>query len=279
MQFGSRKVETGEPVLYFENISIAALQERSKLVLARGGWENQPRVTWEERSEVSFQMIEGVMSQLSFGILLDAVMMTPEQDKPLLVPMKEGPFSIQYLGQDENYHDQYGIELKHEPKRLPEKKVFIFEYKRGREQRKVYGEFKKMPDRFNRANLTRNCILIHDDDDNVITDTETENEYVVDYYYEYGNEALIYTISKERFNGLFSLEGKFYSKDENEGINYTNLLYMPKVRVVSDINLRLGERADPVVSTFNIVGLPETLGKNSTIVEIIRLGTDIDDNI
>lgn len=279
MQFGSRKVETGEPVLYFENISIAALQERSKLVMARGGWENQPRVTWEERSEVSFQMIEGVMSQLSFGILLDAVMMAPEQDKPLLVPMKEGPFSIQYLGQDENYHDQYGIELKHEPKRLPEKKVFIFEYKRGREQRKVYGEFKKMPDRFNRANLTRNCILIHDDDNNIITDTETENEYVVDYYYEYGDEALIYTISKERFNGLFSLEGKFYSKDENEGINYTNLLYMPKVRVVSDINLRLGERADPVVSTFNIVGLPETLGKNSTIVEIIRLGTDIDDNI
>ena len=54
---------------------------------------------------------------------------------------------------------------------------------------------------------------------------------------------------------------------------------MPKVRVVSDISLRLGERADPVVSTFNIVGLPETLGKNSTIVEITRLGTDIDGNI
>jgi hypothetical protein len=47
---------------------------------------------------------------------------------------------------------------------------------------------------------------------------------------------------------------------------------MPKVRVVSNINLRLGERADPTVSTFNIVGLPETVGnKKNLILEIIRL--------
>jgi len=108
---------------------------------------------------------------------------------------------------------------------------------------------------------------------------DIEKEYVVDYYYEYGDEALIYTIAKERFNGLFSLEGKFYAKDENEGLNYTNLIYMPKVRIVSDINLRLGERADPAVSTFNIIGLPEFTGKNSVVVEITRLGENVDDNI
>jgi len=96
---------------------------------------------------------------------------------------------------------------------------------------------------------------------------------VVDYYYEYRDEALVYAIEKERFNGLFTLEGKFYSKDENEGQNYTNILYMPKVRVVSNINLRLGERADPTVSTFNILGLPETVGDNKNLImEITRLG-------
>jgi len=52
--FGSRRFEAGEPVLYFENIKIAALQEHSKLVMARGGWLNAPRVTWEEKSEVEF---------------------------------------------------------------------------------------------------------------------------------------------------------------------------------------------------------------------------------
>ena len=40
--------------MYFENISIAALGEKSSLVMARGGWMNSPRVTWEDRSEVTF---------------------------------------------------------------------------------------------------------------------------------------------------------------------------------------------------------------------------------
>jgi len=92
---------------------------------------------------------------------------------------------------------------------------------------------------------------------------------------------LFYTIQKERFNGLFTLEGKFYSKDENEGKNYTNLIYMPKVRVVSNINLRLGERADPSTSVFNIIGLPENTinNRNGLILEITRLNEDIDGNI
>jgi len=56
---------------------------------------------------------------------------------------------------------------------------------------------------------------------------------------------------------------------------------MPKVRVVSDINLRLGERADPTMSVFNIIALPETVSSNkqSLIMEITRLSEDIDGNI
>ena len=122
-------------------------------------------------------------------------------------------------------------------------------------------------------------MAIYEDKD-LQEDADIDKEYLVDYYYEYGEEALIYTVQKERFNGLFTLEGKFYSKDENEGRNYTNLIYMPKVRIVSDINLRLGERADPTVSVFNIIGLPETTtDKKSMILEITRLGEDIDEEI
>ena len=103
------------------------------------------------------------------------------------------------------------------------------------------------------------CIQIFEDK-NCETLADNSREYLVDYYYEYEKEALIYRVQKERFNGLFTLEAKFYSKDENEGQNYTNILYMPKVRIVSNINLRLGERADPTVSNFTIIGLPETVG-------------------
>ena len=126
-------------------------------------------------------------------------------------------------------------------------------------------------------NETLTCIKVFDDKERQI-EADATKTYIVDYYYEYKDEALIYTIQKERFNGLFTLEGKFYSKDENDGLNYTNLIYMPKVRVVSDINLRLGERADPTTSVFNIIGLPENVGGNrkSMILEITRLSEDID---
>jgi hypothetical protein len=42
----------------------------------------------------------------------------------------------------------------------------------------------------------------------------------------------------------------------------------------------LGERADPTVSTFNIIGLPETVGEfKNLIMEITRLGEPIDGDI
>jgi hypothetical protein len=109
---------------------------------------------------------------------------------------------------------------------------------------------------------------------------ENDRKYVIDYYYNYEHEAITYLLEKERFNGLFTLEAKFYSKDENEGRKYTNVMFMPKVRIVSNINLRLGERADPTVSTFNIIGMPETVGEyKNLIVDITRLNDDIDADI
>ena len=76
------------------------------------------------------------------------------------------------------------------------------------------------------------------------------------------------------------MEAKFYTKDENDGLNYTNLITMPKVRVVSNINLRLGERADPTVSVFNIIAMPDkTDDSNSAIMKIVHLNEDLDADI
>jgi hypothetical protein len=54
MRFGPRMLEEGEPVLYFENVSMSVLNEKSSPIMARGGWANLPRVIWEDRSEVQF---------------------------------------------------------------------------------------------------------------------------------------------------------------------------------------------------------------------------------
>ena len=268
MIFGNRQVEADEPVLYFENISMSTLREKNSVIMARGGWSNMPRVIWEDRSEVEFVLSEGVISSVSLGILLSTQIMTKGKDKSFLMPKREGPY----------FPDENGrIHLEHWPVDYPTKKTFIFDFERDVVQQKIYG--KKIfdePDTFDPTSFVP-CLELYKDKE--LTElADTDREYLIDYYYEYNKESLVYTIQKERFNGLFTLEGRFYSKDENDGYNYTNLIYMPKVRVVSDINLRLGERADPSVSVFNIIALPENINnKNSLILEITRLGEDLDE--
>lgn len=267
MQFGNRYIEAEEPVLYFDNINMSLLTEQNKPVFARGGWANMPRVIWDERSEVQFQIIDGVMSQVGMSILLGANVASKQINKPLYINKREGPFTM----------INGCIDLQHRPVEPNIKKTFIFDYDRDAIQEKIYGKrIEGIIDGFgnpvNRIELYK--------DKNLTTPAENNRKYMVDYYYEYEDEALIYTVQKERFNGLFTLEAKFYSKDENEGQNYTNVLWMPKVRIVSNIDLRLGERADPTVSTFNIIGLPETVGDyKNLIMDITRLNTDIDADI
>ena len=279
MQFGSRYIESEEPILYFENISMAILSERNNTIMARGGWANMPRVIWEDRSEVTFTMSEGVMSSVGMGILLSSNVISNEQrEGPILISKREGPFILTRKQVDGEKNPVHVLYLSHQPVYYPTKKIFIFEYTRDAIQKKVYGKQLNVEDP-----LGRICMAIYETKDVTSDDAipaDINKEYLVDYYYEYGDEALLYAVQKERFNGLFTLEGKFYSKDENEGKEYTNLLYMPKVRIVSDINLRLGERADPTVSVFNIIGLPETTtDRKNMILEITRLNEDLSEQV
>ena len=277
MQFGNRYIEADEPVLYFDNVNMSLVTEQNRPVFARGGFGNLPRVIWEDRSEVQFQMVEGVMSSVGMGILLSSNVLSEEDKQPLYIHMKEGPLepSMNNI-----------VQIKHWPVLYPEKKTFIFDYERKAIQEKKYGkEYISSSDQEKLENheIEKKDILpriaIFDDKECKIPAKKTR-KYIIDYYYKYEDEALIYSVQKERFNGLFTLEAKFYSKDENEGNRYTNVLYMPKVRIVSNINLRLGERADPTVSTFNIIGLPETVGnQKNLIMEITRLGIDTDADI
>ena len=268
MKFGERQLEAEEPVLYFEKIKISSLTEQNKPVLARGGWLNMPQVVWEDRSEVQFSLSEGVLSNISMGILLSAHVTYKAPQIEQLVSKREGPYDPV----------QHRIFIEHWPVSVDKKKTFIYEYDRDVAQKKIYGKrIYGEQDPWDNS-IERPCIELYEDKDLTIL-ADDSKQYIIDYYYEYLDEALIYAVQKERFNGLFTLEGKFYSKDETDGFKYTNLIYMPKVRVVSDINLRLGERADPTVATFHIIGLPESQpgNMNGLILKMTHLGKDIDE--
>lgn len=249
MSFGARRVEEGEPVLYFDHIAMSTLTEMSTPIIARGGWGNMPRVIWEDRSEITFSMTEGVMNSTGLGILLSAKMLERGKRDVLCIPRKEGPF---LLNEDNGHYCDYF------PSK--EKKMFCYRFMDGVIQERVpittYG--KKI----------------------IVDNGEQDSEYLLDYYFEYGDESILYLIEKERFMGTFTLEGKFYTKDEVYGKNITNVLTMPKVRIVSGINLRLGERAEPTTSVFNVIAAPvKTEESNDELMRIVRLSEDIDADI
>lgn len=257
MNFGSRRVEVGEPILYFEKVNMAQLNEQSRPIMARGGWGNMPHVIWEDRSEMTFALSEGVMSSIGMGILMSADMVNHEDAKNgnLYIQKREGPF----------YLDDLTMSYKLNRTPAQDKKIFLFEYEREVPQKKIDMKAEG---------------LVIDKDILRYKNGDINKQYLIDYYFKYGEEALVYYIEKERFNGTFSLEAKFYTKDENDGINTTNIMFMPKVRVVSDINLRLGERADPTVSVFNVIAMPEkTEESREMIMKIVRLGEDFDADI
>ena len=99
---------------------------------------------------------------------------------------------------------------------------------------------------------------------------------MVNYYYYSKNSGTIYTLNRERKANLYSLEATFYLKDENDGLLHTGILEMPKVYIMSNINLRMGERADPTVGTFRIVAMPEDVdGYDSMVCRVTYLDDDI----
>ena len=188
MQFGSRELEVGEPVLYFKNVSISTLRERNSPIFARGGWANMPRVIWDERSEVEFILSEGVLSSISMGLVLGSNVAQAAASEPVYVHKVTEP-----LETEEGAAGKTLIHILGEPVVYPEKKGFVFEFENDAIQKKVYGEIE------GRDILGRNIISVWEDKNHSIP-ADKSKEYIVDYYYKYDDTALIYKLQKERFN-------------------------------------------------------------------------------
>lgn len=239
---GPYSFEPGEPVLSFENIQVALLSENTKVIAARGGFLNQPRVIWEDRSDVTFQFANGTLNAISLNMLLEANIL---QQQTICVPIQE------IIELDEN-----GVGyLTHAP--LQTKQRFYKPYEYGNIQPK-----KMRP--------------IEDNQKLSFGREYAGTTIVADYYFLPKEPPIIYTMSRERKNNLYSLEATFYLKDENDGLLHSGILEMPKVYIMSNINLRMGERADPTVGTFKIVAMPETAeGYDSMVCRITFLDEDI----
>ncbi len=245
---GTKFYRAGEPILYFEKIQISELQENTKLIMARGGHGNYPHVVWENFGDFRFRLTEGVLSKASFSILSNAGAFEREAGEMIKKVPKREILTV------------YGgyVTAMYAP--LTEK-LFIYA--------------------LNDDGVTEEEIRSYTVDGRKIIVGEQYNnkQIVIDYYFEYINAYTNYIIGSEKIDEILCLEGKAYFKDEVTGLNKTFLFEIPKMKITSNLDIVMGEKASPTISVFNVIGLPIKEKNQWVVSKMYLLSDDIDNDI
>lgn len=239
IEAGGKTIESGEVVARFDNILIANFQEIKDRVAARGGFDNRARVFWEETEEVKINFSQGVFSKMQLALLANAKLLESTQEKPVVVSKRET------ISTDENGNFTLSKE--------PLGKVFAYDSCTGK-----------------KVNFTF---------ENNIYNTTEANEVIVDYEYSYTDGATNMVIGQRLVPGFLTLEGKTRLKDDTTGQVVTGIIKIPKLKLMSDLSIRLGREAIPVVANFSVAGFPTGSKGNKKVMEFIVLNSDIDADI
>ena len=98
----------------------------------------------------------------------------------------------------------------------------------------------------------------------------------VDYNYNYSNNALIYQIGNSLINTYVELEGRTRVKDDTTGIVTTCIIKIPKLQLLSDLSIKLGESATPIMAYFKGIAIPTGERGEQYVCEFYFLEDDID---
>jgi len=87
------------------------------------------------------------------------------------------------------------------------------------------------------------------------------------------------TVGRPLTNGYLSLTGKTRVKDEVTGQVKTGIINIPKLKLMSDLSMRLGDNATPIVGQLDAIAIPVGNRGNKKVMEILFLEDDIDSDM
>lgn len=234
-----RVFETGEVIARFDKIQLANFREITSRVSAKGGKNNPALVVWEDPREIQLSFTQGIFSKVQFAMLSNAKLIKTE-------PGEKTSISSHFVGES----DEDGkIQLN------KEKISNVFVY-----NAKTFEKINPIS-----VDLEKGVIVI----ENSYCDVE------VDFQYEYTNEVSIMSVGQRLIEGFLLLEGKTRVKDDITGKMRTAILRIPRLKLVSDLSMRLGREAGPLLANFAAVGYP-TIGRDKKVMEMLFLNDDID---
>ena len=240
IEMSGRVFLPGEVIARFDKIQLANFKEVTNRISANGGYDNRSLVIWEDPKEIQLNFTQGIFSKRQFALLSNANLVKSEASTEILI-------SAHYVGESDDTGKIY----------LGKNNIRnIFCY-----NTKTYEKIEPIKIDQERGEL-------------VLAETYCEVE--VDFQYVYTNGATTMTIGRKLISGYLQLEGKTRVKDDITGKTRTAILRIPRLKLVSDLSMRLGREASPVTASFNAIGLPEGGRGSKKIMELLFLNDDID---
>lgn len=242
IEIAGKRFAAGETLCVFDKIELANFQEIKSRTTAHGGFADRGHVFWESTKEINLIFSQGIFNTLQFGLLANAKVIYEEAGKALIIPKRE-----------EVESDSEG--------------VFTF-------SEKPYGNFFI----YKKNDATR--IIDYDIIDAKHVSIESPYiQLILDYGYEYFGGIKMVKIGQGLIEGFLRLEGKTRVKDDISGNVRTGIIEIPKLKLVSDLSMRLGRNANPLVASFKAKALPCGLRENITVMNVFFLDDDIDSDM
>ena len=240
IEVAGRVFEPGEVIARFDKIQIANFKELSSRVSANGGFDNRARVIWEDPKEIQLSFTQGIFSSVQFALLSNSRLVQVKEEECVLIPEH-------FSGES----DEEGI-INLGREKVQD--VFVYNAKTG-EKLKIKN-----------SDLEKGIVAI----DQVYCDVE------VDFNFCYQNKTTACILGRKLIEGYLLLEGRSRVKDDITGKTRTAILRIPRLNLVSDLYMRLGREASPVLANFNAIGLPIGGKGSKKIMELLFLNDDID---
>lgn len=240
IEMEGRSFEPGEVIARFDKIQLANFKEITSRVSANGGYDNRALVIWEDPKEIQLSFTQGIFSQKQFALLSNSNLLRKAEKDPILIPQH-------YVGES----DENG---KISVMRKNISDVFVYNAK----------TFEKIKPKS--IDLEKGELVIDQKYCNV----------EIDFNYLYCDGYVDLIVGQKLINGFLLLEGKTRVKDDITGKTRTAILRIPRLKLVSDLSMRLGREATPMLASFSAVGFPIGAKGNKQIMELLFLNDDID---
>lgn len=240
IEINGQKFEEDDVIFCFDKVQISNISEIKNVVSANGGFDNRARVIWETVRELPINFSQGVISKTQFALLNNAKLINHENNfEKLKITKKEE------LESDENGY----LFLKELPLN---NKVNVIKKNTGERLEYTLIEDKK--------------IQIQSSYENVI----------VNYNFEYLNNYDTIVVGQKLIEGFVKLEAKTRVKDDITGHTHTGIFIIPKLKIMSNLSIRLGKNAAPLIGNFSAIGHPIGNRYNKKVMELHFLHDDID---